>query len=519
MADKDINIHVRTPGAEESTKQIDQVGKAVHKAGDSIQETAGKASRSSDAFTKVFSILSGLGIAAALANAAGRISKFFDDINKKADEAVQKAHQVQQAYDGLFEAAGAYDENSRKAIIQETESLLAKTGTSSQTGYPTIEAYRRQFKDTMSPSDYDSGLEAALSYTARHGGSATPELIQMMRGWGYNTAQQQKDMYLLIMGASEQSGLTDNEMIDLLGRSSPAARKAGWTPQQTVSILSTLASGEIGRNKTMRPAQILEEYAEDPQKALGKYPALSNIRQVIPVSAAADRAEEVDFQKTLEGRKNQVDAVNRKKATQVKSDAEYESLIREIGRGEQTNDALESPVEQGVMRYLADKLFIPPTHLEEFSAQRAWKKSLTGEEKRNYLKEYQKKHNIKYMPNPNEADYQQSESDYLTLYWDEMAPQKQYESLVQHEIGKQKTGGLTKQSWIDSLSPEQKQGIIGEGNARGLQGKEALDREWYGVAAPVSPQPSQIYNIHHHNDMHIHENPPDAGPRSGGGLY
>jgi hypothetical protein len=422
MADKDINIRVSTPGATGAQQQLNQTGQAVKELGNNVQNMAPKADQAAGAFSKFIGLLGSLGLLAALATAAKKIAGFFDTINAKCDEAVQKAGAVRQAYEGLFEAAGAYDEKSRKSVVKEAESLLVQSGAEANVGYPTIEAYNRQFKGAMPEADYKSGLQSALSYAARHGGNATPELLQMMRGWGLNTSQQQNDMYRLIMGASGQSGLTDEEMIDLVGRASPTARGLGWTPKQTISTLSTLAAGEIGRNKTMRPATILAEYAADPQKALKEYPALSNVREVVPVSEAADRAENQSFMQTQEARDAQTKARARQIVSQVKTEAQYSEDVREIGVAAASANAVENPIEQGLL----DKLFyINPKAGEDWAAYKKWERSLT-EEQRGYIhqrvKDYRKENgrNVANFGDPAEREF----------WYRVMTPQQKFEALT-----------------------------------------------------------------------------------------
>jgi hypothetical protein len=486
--ENDININVRAPGAEDTKKQIDKVS-------ESISGVAPKVEQASGAFSTFIGLLSSLGILASLATASKKISEFFDNLKTKADEAVKKAQEVRQAYDNLFEAFGAYDEGSRKEVVKSTERLLMDTGTSKEVGYPTIEAYRRQFKDTMSPADYDSGMKNALSYVTRHGGAATPELIQMMRGWGMNTSQQQSDMYLSIMGASGQSGLTDEEMVDLLGRTSPNARKLGWTPQHTLSVLATLATGEIGRNKTTRPAQIVEEYATDPKKALKEYPALNNIKPVIPVSASDDKKEDADFQGTLEAIQNKTDAGGRLINSEQKPASFYRAKIRELGSDFKEQFRKKHPFQQGLIN-----LTKFGNEEDEWAAYMAWKGSLSKEERQ---KISARVHN--YRNQKGQSEMMRFSGFTEQQYWFEiMNPKERYEALTK-AAGKTQNPQYSGEYFFDELvDPNRKDFRLYPSNSNG------------GNTVPAQ---NSVFNQTYNNNTYIEQTPPDAQMRSRGGLH
>ncbi|HSV42993.1 MAG TPA: hypothetical protein VLJ10_00420 [Candidatus Bathyarchaeia archaeon] len=459
--ENDININIKTPGAIESKRSLDQTAEGVRNVDASVDGAAQKADKAAGAFSKFIGLLGSAGLLTALATAAKKLAEFFDKIKQRCDEAVQAAGEVRQAYEGLFEAAGAFDEKSRKKVVKDTEQLLINAGATAQVGYPTIESFQRQFQGSMAPADYQIGLKNALNYAARHGGSATSELIQLMRGWNINTSGGQSEMYRLIMAASGQSGLTDDEMINLVGRASPVVRSMGWTPQQTISVLSSLAAGEVGRNKTMRPVQILEEYAKDQQKALAEYPSLSNIKMVTPISQADDRAENESFMKTMEARDAQAKARSRQIVTQIRTDTQYAEDVREIGRAAQKSLADESPTEQALL----DALFsLTPKAAEEFAAYQKWERGLTEsqhKEVRQKLKDYHKNNpldvsRLRYLGDPAEREY-----------------------------------------WYNVMTPQDRFGALTDGRAA---------------------SGNTVVNYNNYNNSYFNQDPPQAQPRSNGGI-
>jgi uncharacterized protein (UPF0335 family) len=221
---------------------------------------------------------------------------------------------------------------------------------------------------------------------------------------------------------------------------------------------------------------------------------------------------------TLEARGAQTAARGRQNITQTTSEAELKSLIREIGRSEQERNAVEHPIEQGIADEVAGKVFLPSTKMQEWAAQRAWEKSLTDEQKNKALNEYKKRHGIRYMPSPSDPDYKESVNDYLDLYWQDMTAQQQYDSLIQQGLkpseSPEKVKPLTFQTWNDSLSQDQRQDIYK--NYPGF--KDPIRMEWDAVASPGPASGHSVYQQHYYNNTYINQSPPDAGPRSNGGL-
>ena len=280
---KNINIHIKAKGAQRTKQELDGVGR-------SAEQMGSKTARAGAWIRNSLGTLGFAAIAAAIAAAALKVAKFFDELKRRTDEAVKNVEDLRAGYTDLFEAMGAFSEAERKAVTVGVAETLMETGVSKQVGLPVINAYERQFgalreSGQFTEQQYQEGLRGMLTYGARHGGAATPELIAIMRGWGMVTPEQQGAFRRQIAAGAAASGLTDEELINALGRGMPTIKAMGWTPEESVSTIATLAAGEAGRKKASLPATTLqgllvpqltnvakygisEEIAQDPRQLL-----------------------------------------------------------------------------------------------------------------------------------------------------------------------------------------------------------------------------------------------------------
>jgi hypothetical protein len=541
MADKDINIHVKTPGAPEAKQQLDKTAEGIQNVGASVGGATTKATAASSAFSKFLDIFTGAAILAALKG----VVSFFDNMMAKADQAIGKAGEVRKAYEGLFETFGAFDEKSRKEVIKKTEQLLIQSGASAEAGYPTIEAYDRQFKDVMPKAEYDAGLQNALSYAARHGGAATPELISLMRGMEINTASGQSAFMRQVSAGSGASGLTDEDIINALGRGAPTIRAMGWSPERALSSVLLLAQGETGRNKASLPATTLEAlsspnienakklgfsgdalsdfnllYQEVSKKtqsmpqdksvdmirgiygegaAKGVYKLAKNNPAVFnallqtaagPAGAAADRAEQESYMQTMEAQANQSAARARQIKTQIDSGAQKAAEVRKQGQASIEASAVKHPVRQDVL----DKLFwLFPSIEKEIGAYKEWEGTLTPEQRKDIQQRIEKIH--KELPSGSYYPFQPAEQE----FWFRMSPEERYDSLIKNP-GTLPAPAYERSSQSAPVPVSRNYGDTVE--------------NWGTNPLGAASQLVQNY----YNNTYINQNPPDAQPRCGGGL-
>jgi len=439
---KDINIHIKTQGAEQAKQQLNSVGHGAEKVGGSVEQMGAGAKRGSntaiDALKKLAGPIGFLALGTAIVSAAGKMVRFFDDLKKKTDEASEDVLKLRTSFDSLFEAMGAFDEKSRQAVTSGALKMLEETGVSEGVGLPIIDAYTRQFKSLvdsgqLTGEQYQTGLKGMLGYGARHGGAATGDLISMMKGWGMITPEQQGAFRRQIASGAAGSGLTDEELINALSRGIPTIKAMGWTPEQAVETIATLAMGETGRKKASLPATtiqalgapqigdaaqygISEDVANDPQRLFGQVQRMgrvmdqksfysmlnklygtegaagvyklatadrSGIRRDIsqaagPAGIGAEIEEEMARRGTREAVSSSTEAWQKRMLLEsVTSPEFYEGVIRDIGGTQQEIWERKRPVQE----YLRQLFILGNEAEKEDAAFTAWFEGLSDEEK------------------------------------------------------------------------------------------------------------------------------------------
>jgi len=472
---KDINIHIKTKGASQTKQQLNGVGKSAKQVGDDTQAMGKKGQEGSNRFVNGLKRIAGpvgfLAVAAAIAKTAKKVAEFFDVIARRSDEAAEQLYAVRSQFEGLFEAMNAFDEKARKAVTVNAAELLKKTRVPASTGVPVIEAYARQFSSqvesgAITQEQYDQGLEGMLGYAARHGGSATPDLIALMAGWGMTTPESQGVFRRQVATAAANSGLTDSDVISSLGRGMPTIKAMGWTPEQALETVAVLARGETGRKKMSLPATTLQglmlpqetgledygispELAGNPQQLLntlasrrqtmsqsdftqmltsiygveastGVYKLLTaqrtGVRNALGFAAgdeglAAEQQEEMTSRETKERERAATEA-EKTLIDLIARDREwYESEVRSIGESYQKRLQIEEPKRQWI------KEFMEPGNEGEktAAARRRWQDSLSEQERQKILDEYD---------NPFQIDAPFNEA------WKDMSPRERHTALT-----------------------------------------------------------------------------------------
>jgi len=464
---KNINIHIKSTGAQQTKQDIDGVAHSTEKMGEKTQKASKGAMESLKSWFGAFGVAA---VAAIIAGAATKVAKFFDDIKTRSDEAVRAVQDVRKEFSDLFEALDAFDEKTREAVTKSTNALLQKTGASSAVGLPVVNAYTRQFRELvktgqLTQGQYNQGLEGMLGYAERHGGAATPDLIALMAGWGMTTPQQQGEFRRQIAAGAAASGLTDAELIAALGRGMPTIKAMEWSPTQAVGIIATIASGETGRQKAGLPATTLqgllapqdsnlakygisEKLAQDPQQLLmllqqkrgqmsqqafismltdiygttaaaGVSKLLTASRGDIggilmraagPEGIAAEQAEEEARKTTLETLAAKTEARKKQLLLDLTSDQKYMEKVREIGAEKRAQLRRDEPYFQWFR-----ERFTPEEIEKEEAAFREWLDTLSLEEKARIREE----HGGQFGP----------------IWW-RMSPQEKFEALTRQRAEK-----------------------------------------------------------------------------------
>jgi len=492
---KDINIHLKAHGAERTKEQLKGVGKSAEGIGDSTEKMGEGAKRGGGKLLGVLKSLVGpigfMAIGTAVAAAAAKVAKFFDTIKQRSDEAVREVQTLRAAYTDLFEALDAFDEKSRQKVTKTTNLLLQETGVTKEIGLPVIDAYTRQFKamvDTgqITQEQYNQGLRDMLGYAERHGGEATKDLVAIMSGWGMITPEQQGEFRRMIAAGAQQVGLTDQDVIDALGRGMPTIKAMDWSPQQAVETIATIAAGEVGRKKKGLPATTLqalmapqltkiEEYkipaeiAQDPKQLLEQLrkkrdemdqkafmrmlvdiystEAAAGVSKLLtaprrglseairqaasPEGAEAEQAEEKARKGTLESRDAAAKARARRIQLELTEAEQYMEDVREIGVERRKRLRIDEPVSQWIREG-----YQPQALEKEYAAYRDWEQQLTDEERA----EIRKKYGGQYW-GPGRTDVRSPER----IYWESMSAKGKYEALVRTRPETEPTPVLEKQ--------------------------------------------------------------------------
>jgi len=474
---KNINIHVKTRGAHQTKRQLDEVGRGAKRVGSETEKMGAKSSRASKWITAGLAKIAGpagiLAVIAAMVTAGTKVAKFFDNLKSQLDESISKIQALRAEFEGLYEAKGAFTEEGRAAVTKEAVSLLKETRVSKQIGLPVIEAYERQFgglvkTGELSKEAYAQGLKGMLGYAQRHGGAATPELIALMRGWGMATPEQQGVFRRQIAAGAATSGLTDAELITALGRGMPTIKAMGWTPTQAAETIAVLAAGETGRKKASLPATTLqgllapqlanieklgisEEIGRDPQKLLAHLAVMRGrmdpkafsqmLTQIYGTEAAAgvyklvgaprggirgalaqaagaeglkaETEEERTSRETLQRITAGGEAAALEESLNRTREHQYRREIRRIGAEKQRALA---EYEEPVWQYAREVLTIGKEKEKEQAAIRAWVEQLSPEERVALLGEYR--------------EPLMSEYDALRAAWKAKTYEEQYEALV-----------------------------------------------------------------------------------------
>ncbi|MBN2270009.1 MAG: hypothetical protein JXN61_05300 [Sedimentisphaerales bacterium] len=277
---KDINIHLKTTGADKTKQDLDQIAGGAQKVGEKAGQAGPVAEKGLSRFqSAIRGLVGAAGIAAVIkivGSLSDRIAKFFDTISTKADEAVERIRGLRQGFDDLYEAMNAFDEKSRKEVTRQALELLQKTGTPKEVGIEVIDAYTRQFKalvdkGQISQGQYQEGLEGMLQYASVHGGKATPELVAIMAGWGMTTPEQQGEFRRQIASGAAAVGLKDADVIEALSKGSPTIKAMEWTPAYAVEAVATIAAGEAGSKRARLPGTTLQAIMSPQEAKLAEY--------------------------------------------------------------------------------------------------------------------------------------------------------------------------------------------------------------------------------------------------------
>ncbi len=253
--DKNINIHVKTPGARQAKEQLDGVGRSAHKTGDSVENATAKSKRGSRGF---IGNLAGMAVAftavaVAAVGAARKVITAIDEMVKASDAAVKALASQQKAAADYFEAMDAYTPKSRKDALAQARTFQQKTGLGFDESKLLLESYKRTFKYIDKPA-----AEQLAGYWQLHGGGSTPAVVRWLGASDVTDSSRQGQILRMISQTATQTGLRDEEVIQGLTQYSTEFRQFGWGPEETIENVGKVMSGLSGREARRAVSGLVE---------------------------------------------------------------------------------------------------------------------------------------------------------------------------------------------------------------------------------------------------------------------
>ena len=261
---KDVNIHIKSEGAEQTKQQLNSVAQAT-------EEMGAKSSRSAGWIKEAFTALVGpLGIAAVVGLVVGAVRKIiaaFDDMKRASAEAVQELANQQRAAASFFESVNAYSGPQRKAAMAQAREVQAKTGLPFESSMQLLEAQKRTFGEVNPQS-----TEQFAAYWQLHAGAQTGDMIRWMGESGIKTPDQQGQIMRMISAVAEQNRLKPEDIIQSLSTQGERFRYLGWSPEETITNIGKVLTPGGGQMGITRLFGALENFTPEKAKEM-KAPA------------------------------------------------------------------------------------------------------------------------------------------------------------------------------------------------------------------------------------------------------
>jgi hypothetical protein len=273
---KDVNIHVKTTGTQQSTGELNQVAQATEEMGAKSSRAAGWLK---EAFTALIGPLS-IGIVAGFIVAGVRkIISAFDDMKRATAEAVQNMASLQRSAGSFFEAMDAYSSKNRRAALAQARGVQAATGLPFEASMQLLEAQKRTFGEIQ-----PAATEQFAAYQLVHAmpSSAITDLVRWMGASGIKTTDQQGRIMRMISTVAKKSNLQEEDIITAISSRSERFRAMGWSPEQTITNIGKALSGvsPAESGKAMRGMfEALESFDEAKAREMRAPPQIAKNEQ------------------------------------------------------------------------------------------------------------------------------------------------------------------------------------------------------------------------------------------------
>jgi hypothetical protein len=264
---KDVNIHIKTQGAEQTKQDLNQVAQAT-------EEMGAKSSRAAGWIKEVFTALVGpLGVSAVVGLAVSGFRYYIaalEDMKNASANAVRDLADKQRAAKDFFEVMDAYSSKDRKAALNQVFDVQTKYGLSYEASKQLLTTQQRTFGEINPQS-----TEQFAPYWQFHG-QATGDLIRWMGESGIKTPEYQGQIMRMISAVSKQKHLSDEELIGALTSQGEKFRYLGWSPEQTIENLGKILVPNEGTRGIMRLFTAMESFTPDKALEMHASPAVAN---------------------------------------------------------------------------------------------------------------------------------------------------------------------------------------------------------------------------------------------------
>jgi hypothetical protein len=254
---KEVNIHIKTTGAEQAKQGIRDVAQEYDSQLTSLRllqfQAAGSAKQHTDELKNQETVLGRLGssvknyafswfsVTAILALVVGTVHKVisaFDDMKKAASDAVHELASQQRAAASFFEAMDAYSGPQRKAALAMAREVQARTGLPFEESKQLLEAQKRIFGEISQQS-----TDQFAAYWRLHAGAATTDLIRWMGESGAKTPERQGQIMRMISAVAKEGKITDEELIGPITARAARFKYMGWSPEQAITYTGKALAG------------------------------------------------------------------------------------------------------------------------------------------------------------------------------------------------------------------------------------------------------------------------------------
>jgi len=264
---KDVNIHVKTQGTQQSASELNEVGQAA-------EEMGAKSSRAAGWIKEAFTALVGpLGVSAVVGLAVSGFRYYIaalEDMKNASANAVHELADRQRAAKDFFETMDAYSSKDRKAALNQVFDVQKKYGLQYEASKQLLTSQQRTFGEINPQS-----TEQFAAYWQFHGPS-TADLIRWMGESGIKTPEQQGQIMRMISAVSKQKSLSDEELITALTSQGEKFRYLGWSPEQTIENLGKILVPGEGTRGIMRLFTAMESFTPDKAREMHALPAVAN---------------------------------------------------------------------------------------------------------------------------------------------------------------------------------------------------------------------------------------------------